>query len=92
MEGAEAMLATSELGPFSRRVQSTGLVYLRAKAGGGGFPMPTMTLTSIGRVFLAVTNSQRTQALNVDLEISDEAVDVCTPAMLVDNYSMSCTP
>jgi|GEM_PF-2806456 len=92
MEGAEAMLATSELGPFSSRVQSTGLVYLRAKAGGGGFPMPTMTFTSVGRVFLAVTNAVRTQSLNVDLEITDEAVDTCTPAMLVDNYSMSCTP
>ncbi|MGC4083295.1 MAG: hypothetical protein QM736_14600 [Vicinamibacterales bacterium] len=31
-----------------------------------------MTFTSVGRIFLAVTNATRTQSLNVDLEITDD--------------------
>ena len=93
VEGAfEVTLAATETGPFATRVQSAGYAYMRAKIGGQAFPTPTMTYTSVGRVFLAVTNAVRTQSLNVDLEITDEVTDACTPAMLVDNYSMYCTP
>lgn len=88
----EVTLAATETGPFASRVQTSALVYLRAKTGGGGFPVPTMTLTSVGRVFLAVTTTQRTQAVNLDLEISDEPVAQCAPAALADHFAMLCTP
>lgn len=91
-DGVEAGLGVVEMGPFGIRAQSTGIVYVRTKAGSGGFTTPTMTFTSVGRVFLAVTNSIRTQAFNVDIEITDDASDDCTPALLVDNFSMFCTP
>lgn len=92
VEGAEAMIAAAETGPFMARVQSQGVVYLRAKTGGGGFPAPSMTFTSVGRVFFAITRENTTQAFNVDLEITDEVRGECQPALLVDHYFMSCSP
>jgi hypothetical protein len=92
VEGAEVLISNAELGPFTNRVQSTGVVYVRVKAGGNGFPVPTMTFTSVGRVFLAITHENRTTAFNVDLEITDEPRAECAAASLVDNYSMFCTP
>jgi hypothetical protein len=92
VEGAEATISAAEMGPFMARIQSTNVVYVRVKTGGGGFPAPSMTFTSVGRVFFAITHENRTVAFNVDLEITDGAQVECQPALLVDNFSMYCTP
>lgn len=91
VDGVEAALALLETGPYATRVDTTGLIYLRAKVG-PGFPTPTMTFTSVGRVFLAVTTQNRTQAVNIDLEISNETTESCAPAMLANHFAMSCVP
>lgn len=87
----EVTLAGDERGPFAGRTQSPGHVYVRAKTS-HSFPTPAMTYTSVGRVFLAVTNAIHTQAVNFDLEIIDEAIEDCRSSLLVDHYSMFCTP
>jgi hypothetical protein len=89
--GFDVTLAAAEMGPYGARVQSTGFVYLRSKIG-GSFPAPAMTYTSVGRVFLAITNATRTQLLDIDLEITDDLANECRAAALVDNFVMTCTP
>ncbi|MFN0245438.1 MAG: putative metal-binding motif-containing protein [Kofleriaceae bacterium] len=91
VEGAEATISAVELGPFTANITSTGVVYLRVKTA-PMFPAPSMTFTSVGRVFLAVTHENRTMSLNIDLEITDDSGGDCEPALLADNYSMFCTP
>ncbi len=90
--GFEVTVSNQEQGPFAASTQTPGHVYLRAKKGAQSYPVPTMTFTSVGRVYLAVVHENRTAAVNVDLEITDEARDACQPALLVDNFSMFCTP
>lgn len=90
--GFEVTLGATETGPFMGQVTATqGAVYIRAKTA-AQFPAPAMTFVSVGRAFLAVSSGTRTQALNVDLEITDDPTDTCVPATLADNYSMYCSP
>ncbi len=91
VEGAEVTLSATETGPFMQHIESAGVVYLRAKTS-VDVPTPTMSFTSVGRVFLAITHENRTLSFNVDLEITDEITAECSPALAVDHYAMFCTP
>lgn len=94
VDGLEATISSAETGPFAGHamITTTNTFYLRVKGPPASLPTPTMSFTSIGRVFLAVTQDSRTFAFNVDIEVTDEDNVDCTPALLAENYSMFCAP
>lgn len=86
-----ALVGAADIGPFAVRTPSNGNLFIRVKQTNSTLPTPT-DLTTVATIYLAVTTSLRTVAVNVDVAIPETSLGECRVATLADNYVMTCSP